>query len=305
MSNRVAAAPDLTDSVTPALERSALSQFLAFFDAVRRRPFTFALIVCVVVGATIAVVLRMPAIFRAEAQLAPASGESKAGLGSLMSQLGSLPGLVGLGGTAQTTQTEEHLAVLRSRKFVDAFIEENNLMPVLFAEQWDSTGGDWKSEPVEPPTRWQASEMFRKDLLSVSADKKSGLVTVAIEWTDPVLAARWVNELVHRLNEYQRKAAIEESERSIAYLGSELQKTSVVEMQQAIYRLIEAQTQVIMLANARDQFAFKVLDPAEVPEKKIRPRRTMIVANSLVLGVLLGLVVVQLLEAHRRLRAHA
>lgn len=302
MNNHGSALGSVTQSPPPVAESTILSRFLMFLYALRRRPFTFLAIVSLVVGATIIAVLRMPPIFRAETQLAPASTEGKAGLGSLMSQLGGLPSLVGLGATGQTSQADEHLAVLRSRRFIDGFIEESNLMPILFAEFWDRSAGRWTTPPEDTPTRWQASELFRKAVLSVAADKKSGLVTVGIEWTDPALAARWANELVGRLNDFQRRAAIDEAERSIAYLRNELQKTSVVEMQQAIYRLIEAQTQVIMLANARDQFAFKVLDPAEIPEQKIRPRRTFIVGTSMVLGTLLGLIVVYLLEMRQRLR---
>ena len=96
----------------------------------------------------------------------------------------------------------------------------------------------------------------------------------------------WANELVSRINHHEKQLAIKEAEKSIAYLKEQLAKTSVVEMQQAIYQLMEAQTKKIMLANVRDQYAFKVIDPAVVPEKKIKPNRKLIV----VLGFMLGLV---------------
>ena len=46
-----------------------------------------------------------------------------------------------------------------------------------------------------------------------------------------------------------------------------------------------------MLANVTDEFAFKVLDPAVVPEKKDKPRRRMIVLIGGMLGLGLGIVV--------------
>lgn len=118
-------------------------------------------------------------------------------------------------------------------------------------------------------------------------------MTLAVEWRDPEQAASWVNELVVRLNNHEKQLAIKETEQSLAYLKEQLPKTSVMEVQQAIYRLIEAQTKKIMLANVRDQFVFKVIDPAVVPEKRVKPNRKLIVflgaMSGLVSGILLAL----------------
>ena len=70
-----------------------------------------------------------------------------------------------------------------------------------------------------------------------------------------------------KLNYHEQQLAINDATKSINYLREELNKTSVVELQQAIYRLLEkAQTKKIMLANVRDQYAFSVIDSAKVPE---------------------------------------
>lgn len=50
--------------------------------------------------------------------------------------------------------------------------------------------------------------------------------------------------------------------------------------------MIEAQTKTKMLANTQEEYAFRILDKAVVPEEKIRPKRTLIV----VLGVMIGLI---------------
>lgn len=41
-----------------------------------------------------------------------------------------------------------------------------------------------------------------------------------------------------------------------------------------------------MLANVQEEYAFKVVDPAVVPQKPIKPQRTLIIT----LGFLLGLI---------------
>jgi uncharacterized protein involved in exopolysaccharide biosynthesis len=44
-----------------------------------------------------------------------------------------------------------------------------------------------------------------------------------------------------------------------------------------------------MIANVRDEFAFKIIDPAVPPEKKIKPKRAMIVMLGFIGGAFLGL----------------
>lgn len=118
---------------------------------------------------------------------------------------------------------------------------------------------------------WKANELFDERVRSVSTDKKTGLVTLAIEWKDPVQAADWANELVRRVNRQRQLEAIEEAENSIRYLKEQLGRTNSVEVQQAIYRLIETQTKSIMVAKARKDYAFKIIDPAVPPEKRPNP----------------------------------
>ena len=50
------------------------------------------------------------------------------------------------------------------------------------------------------------------------------------------------------------------------------------------FELIQSQTETIMLAKVREEYLFKVIDPAIVPEQKYGPKRALIC----VLGTLLG-----------------
>jgi uncharacterized protein involved in exopolysaccharide biosynthesis len=83
-----------------------------------------------------------------------------------------------------------------------------------------------------------------------------------------------------------RMRAISEAETSIEYLNKELQKTGVVEIQQAIYRLLEANYKTTSIANARSEYAFKVIDPAVAPDenRRVRPKRSLIVILATLAG---------------------
>ncbi|MDH4273730.1 MAG: Wzz/FepE/Etk N-terminal domain-containing protein [Gammaproteobacteria bacterium] len=227
-------------------------------------------------------------IYRADVTLAPADQDGKGGMmSSLTGQFGGLASLAGIDlGKGGANKSEEIIAVATSRQFTESFIKEKNLMPVLYSEQWDAATNQWRIP--KPPTANDAYELFDKSIRKLVTDKKTGLTTLSIEWTDPKLTAEWANELVVRINANQKQEAIREAKQSIAYLERQLNETSMVEMRQIIYRLIESQTQRIMLANVREQFAFKVIDPAVVPEKKIKPKRALMVVLGFSVGLMLG-----------------
>jgi uncharacterized protein involved in exopolysaccharide biosynthesis len=79
-------------------------------------------------------------------------------------------------------------------------------------------------------------------------------------------------------------------------LEKQLSLTSSVEVQQAIYRLIEAQTKKKMVASTREEYAFQTIDPAVPPQERTSPKRTLIVITGLVLGLALSILIVSLIR---------
>ena len=251
---------------------------------------------------SVVVALVMTEIYRAEATLAPADQEQASGS---LAQFGGAAALLGVslpgGGDSQVTNA---LATLRSRDFIIRFIRENDALAPLFAGEWDEEAqastldpsiyeqetGTWLLDEGEP-TDLEAYREFT-DIFSVSQDAKSGLVTVAIEWHDPVLAARWVNALVRKINQEVKQKDQAEANSAIAYLSQQLESTQLVEMQRVFYDLIESQTRISMLTDVREEYVFQVVDPAVVPDEKIAPRRSLIAVLGTMLGAMLALVVV-------------
>lgn len=183
------------------------------------------------------------------------------------------------------------IAALKSRRLAEEFIHENNLLPVLFADRWDAAVAGWKST-VAVPTMEEAFTVFDEEIRRVDDDRRTSLVKLAVEWTDPAMAAEWANDLVKRANDYIRARTIHEAQRSITFLERQLSETSVVERRQIIYRLIESKVREIMMANSTDEFAFVVIDPAYAPEADsfVRPQRPAIVAIGVLVGFFAGLI---------------
>ena len=243
--------------------------------------------------------LLVPELYKAKILLAHAEEEKN--ISSKFSQFGGLAAMAG--NSIPADSNKEHvIATLKSRKFLQRYIEENDLNRVLFENQWNDAKGEWKVESgVVPPTPEKAYNLF-SDALDLIVDKKTGLVTLSVSWKDPEVAAEWANNLVRRLNEELRRKAIENSEKRIGYIEMELGKTLVKDMKEVLYSLLESEKQKAMLANVNEEFALEVIDPAVVPEQRHTPHRKLIVITGSACGFFIGIFFVFFREFLRNCR---
>jgi uncharacterized protein involved in exopolysaccharide biosynthesis len=222
-------------------------------------------------------------VYRASVLAAPTAETVSGGLASLAAQLPGVAALAGLN-LSGDTRAAEAVATLSSRAFTESFIRTQGLLPILFADRWNAEASRWLDD--EAPTQWQAYELF-SDIRSVEEDVETGLYTIEVTWQDPALAADWANAMIADVNRDLRTRAIEESRRNLEYLRGELEKSSQVPLQATIFSLIESEMKNAMLANVRQEYAFRVIDPATAPEKRSWPNRTLLA----LLGAFAGFVV--------------
>ena len=221
------------------------------------------------------------AVLIASEELLSSQAGSMGGLGSL-GALGALAGITP-GGERQ----QEAMATLKSRVLVEDYIREKNLLPILFASRWDSAKQKWKAEdPKKAPTLYDGFKLFDKQLRTISEEKKAGVVKISVEWKDPVLAMQWTRDFVDRTNQRLREQALDRSSRNLQYLNDQLEKTSVLEMRTALYKLIENEIKKAMVAQGSKDFAFRFVDPPVIPEKKAAPKRLMYLIGGWALGLL-------------------
>lgn len=248
----------------------------------------------------------LPRVYRSTALLMPVTAERSGagGLGSALGQLGGLAALAGVKVGTNDAELEEAIAVFKSRQFSDSFIAELNLRPKFFADRWDGANKRWKAGKREP-TAAEAFEYFDKKVRTLTRDTKTGMVTLKIEWRDPAEAAAWANELVSRLNVEMRRRATEKATASLKYLQDELAKTEDMGTRAAIYRLVELQVKQIMLANVTQEYVFQIVDKALIPDedKYVRPRKGVMLAIGLFVGVALGVLLAIGLSALSVLRS--
>jgi len=244
--------------------------------------------------------LLMTPLYRAEVLLAPVTDQDAGNRYlSPFKDFGNIAALAGINLNRHGSK-DESIATLKSRKFTEQFIQDHKLVTLLFPDLWDEKQQRWKiSDDADIPTLQDAYERFNKHIRSVREDRRTGLVTLSIEWRDPEQAAGWANQLVSRVNATLRQQAVESSRQAISYLQKQLDRTSAVELQQVLHRLIEVEMKKTILANINKEFAFKVIDPATVPDEPFRPRIPLMVSLSAVLGLMLGTILALVVNAVR------
>jgi uncharacterized protein involved in exopolysaccharide biosynthesis len=191
---------------------------------------------------------------------------------------------------------------LRSRQFTERFISDHNLLPKLFAKKWDAANNKWKVTEKEQPTLAKANAYFTKNIRTVAQDKKTGLVTLQIDWRDRNEAAAWANELVQRLNSDMRIRAIAKTDASVGYLEKELKTTSLIGTPEAINRLIESQVKQRMLASVSQEYSFRVVDKAMAVDEDdpIKPKKLLLLIAGPFFGSFLGILLVLVTGALQR-----
>ncbi|NQD37403.1 LPS O-antigen length regulator [Permianibacter sp. IMCC34836] len=261
--------------------------------------------------------LMLPNKYKSEAILA-SNQSSDAMASGLLAQFGGLAGIAGIDlGGPSTDPTVIALKTLESGEFLAQFIDKHSLKVALIASDgWDQSKGVWVIDPSiydEKSGNWvrdvtfpkqkipsdvEAVKEFRK-LFSVTQDRKTSLITVSVITESPSISKAWVDALVSDANQYIRERAIAEANKSIEFLTKKVGETTVAEFQSAFSKLIEQQMKTSMLASVREDYAFKVVDPAFLPEEKYSPNRVFICLAGTFIGFFLSTFIVLLMGRRR------
>ena len=264
--------------------------------------------------ASVIYALSVPNQYKATALLAPAQSDG-GGLSGALGQLGGLASLAGVSlGGGESGEAQIAQEIMKSWSYIEGFITGNNIaVEVYAAEGWskgsntlqinndayDVGANKWlvedESGAIGAPSSWQLFESF-SEMLSVSEDKKSGLVSVSIEYYSPQIAKQWVDMYVESINRFMQQRQIDKVTRNINYLQEQIEKTAIAEMQEVFYTIIEEQTKNKMLAEASPDYVFVAVGPSMVPELKSQPKRALICILGTLLGGMLSVLLVLIMH---------
>ena len=192
------------------------------------------------------------------------------------------------------------LAHLRSKQFTRRFLDSYNIYRYIYPQDWDNATSTWNGAFFLD--KGLAQKIFMKDLIQIVHAPETDIVAVKVIDKDPAIAAELSNLYVYAFNQYMREQALAKVDRKFRYLEETLGQTGATEIQQMLFRLMEAQTAVAMLANGRKEYILEVLDPAVSPYSRYSPNRKLICILGAVAGALLSTSLVMVLTVLGRLK---
>lgn len=262
--------------------------------------------------------LSVPNQYKAITLLAPAQSDSS-DLTGAFGQMGGLASLAGVSIGSESSEAKTAQEIMQSWSFIEGFIAENNIAVEVYAAQEWSRGSNelqidddlydtetktWLVEnnntgEVGPPSSWKLFKSF-SGRIEVSEDKISGLVSVSIEYYSPQIAKQWLDMYVAAINAHMQQRQMERVTNNINYLQAQIEKTSIAEMREVFYNIIEEQTKNKMLAEASPDYVFVTVSPSMVPEEKSQPQRALICIIGTLLGGMLSVLLVLVMHYARK-----
>ncbi|MFT4519240.1 MAG: hypothetical protein ACI9JM_001631 [Halioglobus sp.] len=215
---------------------------------------------CILAGV---MAFRTPYMFQSGAKVSIVNTEDPGGVSPDDRRVSEVLTLVEHGfvmGTTRDNYNQVMLARLMSRDFTMHFLEVHNVFRYFYPEEWNAEKGSWAKG--FSPDLGDSYIRFRDEVISMENDEETDIITVKVRWTDPVIARDLANLYVEAFNDWIREKTMTEVQRKQKFLQAELMRSDIMDIQQSIYRLIEAQTAISMLVSARPEYALEIIDPA-------------------------------------------
>jgi hypothetical protein len=255
--------------------------------------------------------LLLPNIYESKALLVPVNSSS-----SISGALGSYSGIAGLAGISLPSGADEGNSIKAKRKIGSLSLFENNIMPnislpeLMAVKSWNSETNiiafdeniyeantySWVRNYSYPqqqiPSAQESFEVFKSRHLTLSEDKESGFITLAIKHQSPFVAKQWVELIVNEVNSFYRQKDKSEAEKAVSYLNKQISMTGLSEIQQVLAQLLQEETKKLTLIEANQFYVFDYIDPPAVMEEKFSPSRALICILSALLGGMLSILLV-------------
>ena len=158
-----------------------------------------------------------------------------------------------------------------------------------------------KTQNDDTPTVWDGLRMFN-GITKVNNNAKDNTITISIEFYDPEMAAKMVEYFLATLTDHMSSETKRVAKTNRKYLEEQLEATADPLIKQKIYNLIAQQIETSMMSEVKENFAFKVIDPPKVPDKKIKPKRSQMVMISFVTSLFAGIFLAFFLEYISKVR---
>jgi uncharacterized protein involved in exopolysaccharide biosynthesis len=223
---------------------------------------------------------------------------------SLSSSFSQIAGLAQLGGVnlsgitgGESKNSTIGLELIYSEGFILAFLEKYNHKKNIMALRGFNSNDDpvysknllnEKGELVDRFMKWELVREFKR-LVRVDQDPLEPVITISIKSKSPKISYLILNDLLAEINQHIQDKDARRSSASIDYLNNLINSNQNVALQSVFFRILERETQKLMLTNSSDEYVFTSIDGPNIPERRSSPRRTLIALSGFLMGILLSI----------------
>lgn len=251
-----------------------------YINVLKRHKRLILIIIAISVIATGIISLLSPKIYEARAVImSTAQPRGQGSMSAIAMQFGI--------STPSTSNAAEIVTLLKSNILTEKIVKKHNLFPVFFKEKL--------KENPEPEKIWRGIR-YLKDILKVNYNQTEGIIELSTEFKDPKIAADIIKYTLIELIDHMSSEAKRVAETNKRYLESLIDKNSDPFIRQKIYSLIAQQIETSMMAEVKENFAFKILDPPKVPDRKIKPKIKKNIIFSFAISLFAGVFIAFLKE---------
>jgi uncharacterized protein involved in exopolysaccharide biosynthesis len=198
--------------------------------------------------------------------------------------------------TGQTSSTAEIVSLLRSNILTEKVIKKHNLLNIFFKK--DDLG-----KMAESSKTWNGIR-YLKAIYQVNTKLREGIIELSAEFKDPKISADIINYILTELTDYMSSEAKRTAETNRKYLESLINKNTDPLIQNKIYSLIAQQIEISMMADVKQNFAFRTLDPPKVPDMHIKPNTPKSIILSFFLSLTAGIFAAFFIEYIENIKRH-
>lgn len=265
---------------------------LFYLSLLRRRALLIFLLSIAGVALAVAWSYLLEDRYIAKAVISPVKegGGASSGVAVLVQQIESVPGI----SLSSASSSSEILALLNSNMLRKKTIERFDLLPVLFPDRWDAAEKNWADAKTRPSVHGGLRVIEK--IITVKHSTRDNTITITVELASARDAAMLIENMLEVLNTHLSSEAKRIAESNRRYLEGQLNNTADPLIRQNIYALIAQQIESAMMAGVMENFAFKVIDPPDAPDRKSSPRRHIIIAAGFVISLATGVALSFVLE---------
>ena len=272
---------------------------------------TIFLTMFVVVTLTFVYVLATPNSYKSEAVLMPSAQDSGSSLGGL-GGLGGLAAMAGvsLGGGSMTPDVAFQ-SLLNNYNFMKNFVEKNHIYEYYnrddadkdyvfalgFRGLYDLFHGSKEKKALSEAEKNDAIYKLAKTLqkkISISADKKSGLITISYTDYDRTYAPKVVNYFLKDASAYLVMNGLKHINSQLNYFQKEMANAEAIELRKNLSEMISKILQSKVTMQAKEYYQCDLLTAPKTAyiKDKAKPKRGLILVVAFITSMILGIFIV-------------